>query len=333
MERLHRTVVQLEEAKRFIQCGDVAHLRLALILLDNAVEVMMHHVIEDKLRHAEMYGRMLQNFPVGSLDAQGEKLRREIASNVVPAKQQQQIRRYFGKKIAFLSESHACIPKPSARALRHLHTYRNETQHQDHVRPESIRPAVLVLFDIATDLLARLTPGVTSWTSETDHSWLRNYHMESPVDSAGDMRRRIATQLRLGLALNDDEIRSALSGHLTDRLNAMEDGLDIVMESWPTGLDKAQVLKAIQFYHAHPGCDPAAHDSQMKTFTATYDPESFKRWRAAIELLNATNDKLEMFDRFATIEDEFEPLERIIDDVVSAIDAQIQTEIDLARGK
>ncbi len=48
MERLYRTVVQIKEAKRLVRQGDVAHLRLALILLDNAVEVMMHRVIEGK---------------------------------------------------------------------------------------------------------------------------------------------------------------------------------------------------------------------------------------------------------------------------------------------
>ena len=37
------------------------------------------------------------------------------------------------------------------------------------------------------------------------------------------------------------------------------------------------------------------------------------------EALNAVGDKLEMFDRFATIEDEFEPLETMIDDTVVCV--------------
>ena len=68
MERLYRTVVQLEEAKKLVQQGDVAHLRLALILLDNAVEVMMHRVIEGKMMYSDMYARMLENFSAGPLD-------------------------------------------------------------------------------------------------------------------------------------------------------------------------------------------------------------------------------------------------------------------------
>jgi hypothetical protein len=50
MERLRRTVVQLEEAKRFILDGEVARLRLAVILLDNAVEVILHRRV---IRHPE----------------------------------------------------------------------------------------------------------------------------------------------------------------------------------------------------------------------------------------------------------------------------------------
>src|SRR5271166_1289901 len=121
MERLYRTVVQLEEAKRLVKRGDVAHLRLALILLDNAVEVMMYRVVEGKFQYAEMYTRMLQSFPGGPLDAQGEELRRDISSHIVPTNRQRQIRRVFGEKVVFLSDDHDCIPRPSARALIHLH--------------------------------------------------------------------------------------------------------------------------------------------------------------------------------------------------------------------
>jgi len=44
-------------------------------------------------------------------------------------------------------------------------------------------------------------------------------------------------------------------------------------------------------------------------------------------------DNLEMLERLGTIEDEFEPLEKMIADTVSDIDPQIQHEIDVARGK
>ena len=186
MDRLYRTVVQLEEAKRLIEQGDVAHLRLALILLDNAVEVMMHRVIEDELMRSNMYSRMLESLPPGPLDPKGEELRREISTHVVPSKRQKEIRRFFGEKIKFLSKDRAKVPLPSARALKHLHDYRNETQHQDQVRSESIKPATLVYFDIAADFLVRLQHGSTSWNSGENYDWLKKYGIQKKYAPPGD---------------------------------------------------------------------------------------------------------------------------------------------------
>ena len=334
MERLHRTVVQLEEAKRFILEGDVAHLRLALILLDNAIEVMMHRVIENELQRASWYGRMLENFLPGPLDAEEEELRREIASHVVPASRQKQIRRYFGEKVKFLSEDRDRIPQASARALVHLHEYRNETQHQDHVRPESVRPAVLVLFDIATDLLVRLEPGMTEWASDEDHTWLERYGFAERFGPCADvLRGRISAQLRSGLRLDTTGVRDALVAHLTDRLEAMDNELGFVAENSLVGPDRALTLKAIQFWNADSSRRAINQGPELEAFVPPHDLCSLTRWREAVEGLSTIDDKLDMFDCFATIEDEFEPLEKMIDDTVSAIDNAIQSEIDRIRGK
>jgi hypothetical protein len=49
--------------------------------------------------------------------------------------------------------------------------------------------------------------------------------------------------------------------------------------------------------------------------------------------LNGVGDKMVMFDQFAAIEDDFEPVEMMIDDAASKIDGQIQLAIDEMRGK
>ena len=97
MERLRRTVVQLGEAKRFIMDGEVAGLRLAVILLDNAIKVILHRRVSDALQSANMYARMLQRFPGGLLDAKGEALRQEIAAKTVSQARQKKVTRFFGE--------------------------------------------------------------------------------------------------------------------------------------------------------------------------------------------------------------------------------------------
>ncbi|NEC92687.1 hypothetical protein, partial [Streptomyces sp. SID12501] len=59
MERTELIVVQLEEAKRLIQIGRVPQLRLAFILLDNAVEVLLCRLTEFMLWHQDSLNRML----------------------------------------------------------------------------------------------------------------------------------------------------------------------------------------------------------------------------------------------------------------------------------
>lgn len=49
-------------------------------------------------------------------------------------------------------------------------------------------------------------------------------------------------------------------------------------------------------------------------------------------MLLAAADKLELFDRFGTLEDEIEPLERALQDIVDAISAAGEVAADIARG-
>ena len=48
--------------------------------------------------------------------------------------------------------------------------------------------------------------------------------------------------------------------------------------------------------------------------------------------LTSIGDKLDLFDRFGTLEDELEPLERGLQEVVDAIEAAGEVASDIARG-
>ncbi len=252
MDRLYRTVVQIEEAKKLIEQGDVAHLRIALILLDNAVEMMMHRVIEGKMMYSDMYARMLENFPADPFDPTREQTRQELATHVVPPKRQKEIRRVFGEKIKFLSEDHDKIPRLCARALNHLHDYRNETQRRDEVRSESITAATLVYFDIATDFLVRLQPGSTAWMSGQNYDWLKKYGIQMKMAPPEETLPRITEGLRAGLPLDVAGIRTELSTHLMGRIEAMENQLVFIEEFLPRDFRAETTLKVVQFWHQNP---------------------------------------------------------------------------------
>ena len=322
------TVVQLDEAKRFILDGEVARLRLALILVDNAVEVMLHRRVTEDLGRANMYARMLQRFPDDPLDAKGEALRREIAAEIIPPARQKKAARYFGEKLTLLSESDQ-VPFATARALRHLHDYRNELQHHDHVRPESILPAALILFDIALDLMVTLGSGSMSWGSDDDLRWLHDYGiMDSFLIGRDDLREVIAAKLRDGLPLDADGVRDALIAHLGTRLDVMEGNLAELPAEVREPQELADMLRHLRRWEqGQPDESPANADM------APFDKlGSFPRWRMETTALSAIADKLELFDRFGTLEDEIEPLETGLQDIVDAIEAAGEVAADIARG-
>jgi hypothetical protein len=327
MERLRRTVVQLEEAKRFILDGEVARLRLGVILLDNVVEVILHRRVNDTLQSANMYARMLQRLPDGRLDAKGEALRQEIAAKTIPQARQKKVARFFGEKLTLLSEDGE-LPAATARALRHLHDYRNELQHRDHVRPESIRPAALILFDIALDLMVTLVPGSMSFGSDDNIDWLNDYGIEPIPFGRDDLREVIATQLRHGLPLDTDGVRAALIAHLGTRLDVMDaNSAELARYGFnPMGL--ARMLQHHRRWEQGlPDSPPNAAD------IAPFDKlDSLVHWRSDVAGLTSIDDKLDLFDRFGTLEDELEPLERGLQEVVDAIEAAGEVASDIVRG-
>lgn len=328
MERLRRTVVQLEEAKRFILGGEVARLRLALILLDNAVEVMLQRRISEDLSRANMYARMLQRFPDGPLDPQGEALKQEIAAEIIPSARQKKVARYFGEKLKLLAESGE-LHVETARALGHLHAYRNELQHHDHVRPESILPAALILFDIALDLMVTLVPGTTSWGSDDDLGWLQDYGIiEAFPIGRDDLRTVIAAKLREGLSLDAEAVREALIAHLGARLDAMEDNLAELPAEARTPQELVAMLGHLRRWEQGLPDEPTTNAD-----IAPFDKlGSFPRWRTETAGLSAIADKLELFDRFGTLEDEIEPLEKGLQEITDAISSAGELAADIERG-
>ena len=58
MQRLQFVLFQIDEAKRYLVSGSLPSLRVALMLLDNAAEVLLDRWIEQDLAHDELSERI-----------------------------------------------------------------------------------------------------------------------------------------------------------------------------------------------------------------------------------------------------------------------------------
>jgi hypothetical protein len=120
MDELERSVVQLWEAKRLAEFNDVAHGRLALLLLDNAAEMSLRRSVQRRLQFADMYGVLLSQLnDVDPNDTKAAALRSEFEPKVVSRRRRGKIDRNFAELVDFVAEDKkgAC-PRSSRGASR-----------------------------------------------------------------------------------------------------------------------------------------------------------------------------------------------------------------------
>ena len=154
LEQLQVVAVQLDECRKLIEQGTEGHSRVALLLADNAAELIMRRQVIQALQFNHLYEKYpeMQDLPPD------HELRAKIG-DYVNEKRERKIEYNFPEKVRFLAERGIIDPVLGA-GLQKLHVYRNEAQHQDTLRSSTIGPAARIYFDMACTLLASYKPMV-----------------------------------------------------------------------------------------------------------------------------------------------------------------------------
>jgi len=335
MQRLVVIVDQLEESRRLIQDGSVSHLRMALLLLDNAAEVLMYRTVVNLLQHHEWESRLLDRAREVMPAEKLVEFQKEFNIRPLSAKERKALLHDYAAKVDRLVSDEAKLPKAVGEVLKAIHRYRNEAYHRDKIRKETLRSAVIVLYDVAVELLTRLPGWSVGYSSGDDWtSFCQRYGFKGPFDL---MHRggldKIAASLRTGVNLTTRELGEGLAQHLKERLDEMERAIAFVADNSVGGLTPQQELKRIQFWAEHDVVPHDANDSRLRSYVARFSEEDIQRWRAASAALAQHTDRLDLFSAFARIELEIEELEEMVHEVASLLDQAIQFEVDRRRGK
>lgn len=333
MERIVVVVDQFEEARNLIKVGTIAHLRMALLLLDNGAEVLMYRAVVNRMQHHEWGSRLLDRAREVMSTEKLVEFQKEFNIRPLSAKERKALLHDYAAKVNFLV-SEAKLPKAVGEVLKAIQRYRNEAYHRDKIRKETLRSAVVVLYDVAVELLTRL-PGLTVGYSSGDDwtGFCQRYGFKGPFDllHSGGLDK-IAASLRTGVNLTTQELGEGLAQHLKERLDEIERLLVFVADNAAGGLTPQHELKRIQFWAEH-DVVPDANDSRLGSYEATFSGEDIRRWRAASAALVQQTDRLDLFSAFARIELEIEELEEMVHEAASLLDQAIQFEIDRQRGK
>lgn len=336
MERLVPIVVQIEEAKAFIRLGDLSHLRLALLLLDNASEILMYRAVTEELTWHDYRSRIFSRAQDIMSDKELEAFRTEMGYEPLSSKARKILLQKYNAKIDFLSglkkERH--LPSPIGQVLKATHRYRNEAYHRDRIRKETVQPVVIVLFDIVTDLVLILKPGSMSYSSSDDWTeFCKRYGFEHPHQLFQDGIPAIVKALKQNMRPDLDAIAAALADHIKSRVDEMEEALNFLSRDSGAGFSPEEELRRVQFWAEYDYVPHNRDEVSFRNYVASASLRTFAQWRILADQLRDEPDKLDLFVRFAQIEAVIEPLEERVHEAAGLLDEAIQFAIDEARGK
>lgn len=338
MAELERTVVQLWEAKRLASRNDVPHGRLALLLLDNAIEISLMREAKSLMAFSSLFNnaaRLLSD--VSDDDEEGRRIRREIEPLVLSKTKRRKIEQDFGTLVDYVVARRADqLSAEFADCLKILHRYRNAAYHRDSVREDVLGPAVQIQFYLFCKLLAAERPIMSEITTTPPIIAEILGDSVSPGglgwDSSG-IRQRIADRVLSELNLDHRGIAEALSEHLLGRLSQLDSDLTTIGEGLPLRVTRWATLRLVQQAPTEPAEFEAEMPDDFWTKKLPVDEDLLAEWFAEAAKLRETSEAHESLRSFARIEQQLEALENPVARFLEDMDRAEQRRWDEIRGR
>jgi hypothetical protein len=339
MDELERAVVQLQEARRLAAVGDVAHGRLALLLLDNAAEMSLWRSAKTRMAWAELYNNMAYKMgPVRPEDEEGQRLKKEIGARTLSRSRRKRIERYFDPLVDYVFEDEAAErPAEFAECLKILHRYRNDAYHRDLVRADVLGPAIQILFFLCCHLLKNERPWM--WAISPAPPSVLSVFGDTPPESwpggfdTVELAGRIADHLLAELELDHAGIAVALSDHLLARLAVLEGHLTTIGETIPPRVNRAITLRLVQLAPREREDFEAAPPDDFWIRPLPVTEQVLDGWAVRSQELREIPIAHDALRAFAEIEEPLEKLEEPVGRFIEDIDRAEQQYLDEMRGK
>jgi len=327
MRKITWLIDQMDLCRELIQRGSISNLRSAVLLLDNAAEILMHRMTQDELRFNDLWERMLAKTRNETDPATFARFCQEVAREVTLPKlltqqDKRRINRFFPEKLSFLSETKKCIPVPVAAALLSLHDHRNEMYHRDTLRPAILEAMSRLFFQIDCDLLLS-QPNGPSYDSRDDWSaFFSRYDIEMrlPMLDQADLATIVANW-RTAVSIDTRTLRESLATYSTCRLTDTNEDIVFLQEFFR--LPSIQAVVDFVLDRVVPDLGPVANRSVTIV----------ERLAAAIAEMKLIDSTIELFNHFSSIERDFRPIELAISEGRFRVEAGIQLQVDLSLGK
>lgn len=326
---LANIIEQLDLAVEHLEKGDANNARFALMLSDNAIELMLHRVAQDQKRKLKSYQHVEKTYPHrAALDrAQG---------------------RHFDEKVKF-AKLDAKLSEDQADILMIAHAFRNEVYHVG-VQHEAILTAVAG-FHIKTvcDFLTSYSPTFMSWGSNQRLPDRAKAYFSDP----GILKPGVENEfhgacraLALRTGHSDKAFAETLASHMAQTVKEKDTFIDYISTGAPRGQTRDEVVIDCQVWplafseegkrfaqdNKFPGGNMLVFIEWLaKNYPLQFKGDPISSWNKRADQLFQERNSAKALRKYRTFMDETADLRDQIDETTSQVDNYIDEQIDRAR--
>jgi len=303
--------------------------RFALMLIDNVVELTLHKHAQDRGTENDMWARISspRHDPKAVASALGQHFEAKV-------------------KLAKLT---GMLTAEVADSVQYLHSFRNTVYHQG-VRHERILHSIaLFYFQIACSVVASYKPMYWSWGSgdKIPHRALKYIGRTRSADSQTTFA---AAWARLGevAASMGDALVADLHEDMKTTIDSADEQISFLAADAPEPRSRDQVVVYCQAwpfafsdegkkYAAQNGCAEAMVGGYVEWMVDHYSwpvkKDPIPSWRKRLASLDAEANKYIALKKYGDFMRQTEELRAQLQEAAAQLDARIQEQIDIARGK
>ena len=353
-------VEQLDRAAGELETDHPINNRLAMILIDNATELILHRQCMDWLREGRFYSRLFKAEQSIATDEPMEgptEIPEEARQYILTRKQLKQANgKFLDGKLKFLA-SKGNLTQPERRFVAIAHKYRDELYHVGLNHDGIIRAIASHYFFLCCNLFVRMN-NLRIWgpvfSSDDRYSEVAKHYFalkEGRLDPPSVDFENLAEKLCRRLPNGLPELAESLASAARDAISEVLDSFDFLVQNNPNELEAKEILRTIQW---HQDLDKALEredvdglwiDSEYrmgylgvmtgrwKNWMQQYSSIPSEKWLSRANKVEQEKDPLVAMHLYQSLRDDMSYLEDAITSEAQELDRWIQIEIDRQLGK
>ena len=362
MRYLLPIVEQLDRAARELSTDHPINNRLALILVDNSTELIVHRQCMDLLQQDSFASGFQKELlevishSSSSPKSQTEYLE-ELSRQVLRPKQRARANgRRFEDKLKVLKQVED-LTESERRFIAIAHNYRNELYHIGLTHNDIIRAIVGQYYALCCRLFGRMgqrafySHSVSSTDTYTDTALRYLPSRNGNIDLSSVDRTALAQKLHRALPGGMPNLSKTLAAKAHTDILEVKEQFDFMVENNPNNLGSDELLKHIQFQsdfveaaeradyrEFSTEIDPRGGVNKLiMTFGERWKPKHYsipdKKWKLRADEIEEQDDPLVAMDLYQSLRNSMSDLEEVVLTAAGDLDRWIQQQIDEARGK